>query len=140
MEPHVVIITRFSASRLASLLREAGYLVTKRSPEAAGDFGDAEALVVDLKLFDLMQWLDQHGGDDRILIVAPIGTVLKGVTAPTLRGVDVEEDLVSAVDRVVANQRIAAHRKEQIARVAKLVGVGEAGYNPLTNLFGAMAR
>lgn len=118
IEPHVAVITRHPVSRVAALLRETGYLVTKVTPESVGDDSRAEALVVDLGLFDLIQWLAQRSDDDRILIIAPTARIMKGVTARSLRARNVEDDLVSAVDRIVANQRIAAHRKQQLTRAA----------------------
>jgi len=140
MEPQVVVITRSPVSRAASLLREAGYLVTKLSPEMAGGHPDAEALIVDLRLFDLIQWLDQHDNDDRILIVAPTATVMKGVTARTVHASAIEDDFVSAVDRLVADQRIAAHRELKMLRLSPAISASETSYSPFTSFFGAMAR
>lgn len=140
MEPQVVVITRSPVSRASSLLREAGYLVSKLSPELAGSSIEAEALIVDLRLFDLIQWLEQHQSDPRILIIAPATTVLKGVTARTVHAGAIEDDLVSAVDRIVADQRIAAHRQLRVLRLPATTRAEEAAYNPLTSFFGAMAR
>lgn len=128
IEPQVAVITHAPFSRAASLLREAGYLVTKGTPVQANLLNEAEALIVDLRLFDLIQWLDGRTDDDRILIITPTGSVIKGVAARTIRASDVEDDLVSTVDRIVANQRTAA------------VSVCEISYSPLTSFFGAMAR
>ena len=139
MEPQVSVITRSPTSRVASLLREAGYLVTKVMPELADQHTEAEALIVDLRWFDLVQWLDGRTNDDRILVIGPSTMSLKGITARTVRATDVEDDLVSAVDRVVADQRIAAYRREQILVPGPLT-VSEPPYSPLTSFFGAMAR
>jgi hypothetical protein len=140
MEPQVVVITRSPVSRAASLLREAGYLVSKLSPELAGGPIEAEAVIVDLRLFDLNQWLDQHRSDERILIIAPNTTVLKGATARTVQASAIEDDLTSAVDRIVADQRIAAHRQVKVIRLPATTKAEEAPYSPLTSFFGAMAR
>jgi hypothetical protein len=140
MEPQVVVITRSPVSRTSSLLREAGYLVSKLSPEQAVLPVEAEALIVDLRLFDLIQWLERHNGDARILIIAPAATVLKGVTARTVHAGAIEDDLVSAVDRIVADQRIAAHRQLKVLRLPATTRADEAPYSPLTSFFGAMAR
>ncbi len=140
MEPQVVVITRSPVSRASSLLREAGYLVSKLPPEQAGHRIDAEALIVDLRLFDLIQWLDQHRSDERILIIAPTATVMNGVTARTVHAGAIEDDLVSAVDRIVADQRIAAHRELKVLRLPATISASETSYNPLTSFFGAMAR
>lgn len=140
MEPQVVVITRSPVSRAASLLREAGYLVSKRSPELAGDHPGAEALVVDLRLFELIQWLDKHRQDERVLIITPNTIVIKGVTARTVHAAAIEDDLTSAVDRIVADQRIAAHRAVKVLRLPGTTKEEEPPYNPLTSLFGAMAR
>jgi hypothetical protein len=140
MEPQVVVITRSPVSRVASLLREAGYLVRKLPPELAGSPIEAEAVIVNLRLFDLIQWLDQHRGDDRLLIIAPTATVMKGVTARTVHPGAIEDDLVSAVDRIVADQRIAAHRELKVLRLPATINPSETSYNPLTSFFGAMAR
>jgi hypothetical protein len=140
MEPQVVVITRSPVSRAASLLREAGYLVSKFSPELAANQIEAEAVIVDLRLFDLIQWLDRHRSDERILIIAPTATVMKGVTAPTVHANAIEDDLVSAVDRIVADQRIAAHRAVKVLRLPATTRAEEAPYSPLTSFFGAMAR
>ncbi len=128
MEPQVAVITHAPFSRAASLLREAGYLVTKMTPAQADLHTGAEALIVDLRLFDLIQWLDGRTDDDRILIIAPAASIIKGVTARTIRASDIEDDLVSAVDRIVADQRISA------------VSAVDTSYSPLTSFFGAMAR
>jgi hypothetical protein len=143
MEPQVVVITRSPVSRAASLLREAGYLVSKVSPELAGNHTEAEALVVDLRLFELIQWLDQQHDqhhDDRIVIIAPNTTVIKGLTARTVQAAAIEDDLTSAVDRIVADQRIAAHRAVKVLRLPATTRADEAPYSPLTSFFGAMAR
>ena len=132
MEPHVVVITHSPVSRAASLLRGAGYLVTKSTPELAGSQPDAEALIVDLQWFEMVLWLDKHIDDERVLIVTPMPTVMKDVTARMICAMDLEDDLVSAVDRIVADQRIAAYANEQLAVAPS--------YSPLTNFFGAMAR
>jgi hypothetical protein len=110
MEPHIVVITRQPVSRVAVLLREAGYFVTKVAPEHTGDTATAEALVVELRLFELMQWLGEHADDGRMLIVAPSATFLKGLSAPTLRPNEIEAELITAIDRIVANGRTAALR------------------------------
>ena len=138
MEPQVIVITRSPTSRVASLLREAGYLVTKVMPELADQHAEAEALIVDLRWFYLVQWLDGRT-DDRILVIGPT-TMLKGITARTVRATDVEDDLVSAVDRIVADQRTAAYRREQMSLVPGPLTVSETPYSPLTSFFGAMAR
>jgi hypothetical protein len=132
MEPHVVVITHSPVSRVASLLREAGYLVTKSTPELAGSQTEAEALIVDLQWFELVLWLDEQIDDDRILLVTPTAASLKSITARTICAMDIEDDLVSAVDRIVADQRIAAYRRQPI--------VTTPAYNPLTSFLGAMAR
>lgn len=124
MEPQVTVITRSPESRVASLLREAGYLVTKVMPELADQHNEAEALIVDLRWFDLMQWLDRRADDERILVIGPGAMVLKGITARTVRAGDIEDDLVSAVDRIVADRR----------------GPVTGNYSPLTSFLGAMAR
>jgi malonyl CoA-acyl carrier protein transacylase len=139
MEPQVIVITRSPTSRVASLLREAGYLVTKVMPELADQHTEAEALIVDLRWFDLVQWLDGRTNDDRILVIGP-NTMLKGITTRTVRATDVEDDLVSAVDRIVADQRTAAYRREQMSLVPGPLTVSETPYSPLTSFFGAMAR
>jgi len=115
IEPHVVVITHSSVSRAASLLREAGYLVTKSTPELAGSQPEAEALIVDLQWFELVLWLDEQVDDDRLLIVAPTAVSRKGVMPRTISPLNLEDDLVSAVDRIVADQRIAAYGKQQVA-------------------------
>ena len=140
MEPQVVVITRSPVSRASSLLREAGYLVSKSSPELSDPPAEAEALIVDLRLFDLIQWLEQHQNDARTLIIAPAATVLKGVTARTVHAGAIEDDLVSAVDRIVADQRIAAHRQLKVLRLPATTRAEEVPYSPLTSFFGAMAR
>ena len=140
MEPQVVVITRSPVSRAASLLREAGYLVSKVPPELAGNHAEAEALVVDLRLFELIQWLDELHDDDRILIIAPNMTVIKGLTARTVQAAAIEDDLTSAVDRIVADQRIAAHRAVKVLRLPATTRADEPPYSPLTSFFGAMAR
>lgn len=140
MEPQVVVITRSPVSRAASLLREAGYLVSKLPPELAGSHTEAEALIIDLRLFDLIQWLDRHQSDERIVIIAPTATVMKGVTARTVHAGAIEDDLVSAVDRIVADRRIAAHRDLKVLRLPAEICASETSYNPLASFFGAMAR
>jgi len=140
MEPQVVVITRSPVSRASSLLREAGYLVSKSSPERSDLPAEAEALIVDLRLFDLIQWLEQHQNDARTVIIAPVATVLKGVTVRTVHAGAIEDDLVSAVDRIVADQRIAAHRQLKVLRLPATTRAEEAPYSPLTSFFGAMAR
>ena len=110
MEPHIVVVTRQPVSRVAALLREAGYFVTKIAPEQASGIATAEALVVDLRLFELMQWLGENNDAGRMLVIAPSATVLKGIPASTIRPNDVEEGLITAVDRIVANGRTAALR------------------------------
>jgi hypothetical protein len=140
MEPQVVVITHSLVSRAASLLREAGYLVSKMSPELAGGPIDAEALIVDLRLFELIRWLDEHRNDERVLIIAPNTTVLKGLTARTVQASAIEDDLTSAVDRLVADQRIAAHRQLKVLRLPATTRAEETPYSPLTSFFGAMAR
>lgn len=111
LEPHVAVITHRPVSRVASLLREAGYFVTKVTPELVGEQVGAEALVVDLGPFDLRQWLSQASDDDRILIVTPAAGFLTIVPARTLSAEGVEDDLVTAVDRIVTDQRVSARRK-----------------------------
>lgn len=140
MEPQVVVITRSPVSRAASLLREAGYLVNKLPPEMAGSDTEAEALVVDLRLFDLIQWLDQQRPDERVLIIAPNTTVIKGIPARSVQAAAIEDDLTSAVDRIVADQRIAAHQQLKVLRLPATTRAEEAPYSPLTSFFGAMAR
>jgi hypothetical protein len=110
MEPHIIVLTRQPFCRAAALLREAGYFVTKIAPEHAGDTSNAEALVVDLRLFDLMQWMEQRHSDDTALVITPTGCVMKGISARSIRTNEVEDGLVSAVDRIVANGRTAALR------------------------------
>lgn len=131
MEPHVVVITHAPVSRAASLLREAGYLVTKSTPELAGSQTEAEALIVDLPWFDLVLWLDEQEDDDRILVLAPTAVSTRGVPQRIVSPAELEDDLVSAVDRIVADQRIAAYASQAAAATS---------YSPLTNFFGAMAR
>jgi hypothetical protein len=110
MEPHVVVITNSPSCRAAALLREAGYLVTKVTPELADRHSEAEATIVDLRWFDLVKWLEGRTAGDSILVIVPPLAAMKGMTARTIRTGDVEDDLVSAVDRIVADQRIAAVR------------------------------
>jgi hypothetical protein len=52
----------------------------------------------------------------------------------------IEDDLTSAVDRIVADQRIAAHRAVKVLRLPATTRADEAPYSPLTSFFGAMAR
>ena len=84
--------------------------------------------------------LDEKHHDDRILIIAPNTTVIKGLNARTVQAAAIEDDLTSAVDRIVADQRIAAHRAVKVLRLPATTRADEAPYSPLTSFFGAMAR
>ncbi len=111
MEPHIAVITRHSVSRPAALLREAGYYVTKVTPEHADQCADVEALVVDLRLFDLLHWMEQQPACDNLLVIAPKVKLRADISARVVATSDIEEDLISTVDRIVTDRRTANHHK-----------------------------
>jgi hypothetical protein len=110
LDPHVLLITRPAhPSRAAVLLREGGYLVTKTVADHAAwaiQSSDPEAIVVDLPAFEEIAAMRVLSAHVPVLVLTNVPRLYpqKIGRRYALQRAQVEEDLISAVDRMLADQ------------------------------------
>ncbi|HWW62398.1 MAG TPA: hypothetical protein VN181_13580 [Thermoanaerobaculia bacterium] len=112
LDPHVLLITAAARpSHTAVLLRQGGYLVTKTPADHAKlsiESSDPDAIVVDLQAFDevaVMRVLAALAPRAPVLVLTNVPRIYpkKARQRYALQRVHLEMDLISAVDRMLAD-------------------------------------